>query len=734
MKHHVKPPGDHGIFKYRAAILGCPSQPDVAWSKANLLRLQELGFNTTQLNIAWGGRPADEPLNLEDLVSLPSARLEALQQPDLPARSVPERRGERREQLAQRIAMAKEAGLRTLFHFGAPYNAQYGNEHDLNGRQLRSLLDQETTLYYTELLAAFAADFAGVDDILVYTYDQDAWLTSEFGSCWRTRGHDLASRVVPFLEKLAQSWAGLSPEGLLWWSPWELSAGQVYRCVTNLRAPNIGLDLHPNVAETMLTLPVDRWLRNTVQLAGEKGIPVMVESFLSSTSEETEPYQYLMHPHATVRQVKSLAALPSVVGLKEYYGLDPSKWDPNLEAASRAMMDPAAADEDLIIPEIARQAGDAAEPLAKAWRLFSTAQEFFPWDLSWWVRELGTADVSHSLDAAGLRGAQVPTPSWESTRRAIFMKNNDDPPHPWMLEDVQIRWEFSEKYFTEGLGHLREAILRATPAMREVLGNTLRDTEHMLRRIKAYRFHCRQTNIVGMMRQFKADGRAIPDSLVVELRELLQADLENQQAADAGGAVAALQGAAWIWDAPHTGKNTKPWAPRFFRKRFEIPAGENPVAADLVCTTSDRWVRLSVNGRPVENFGSGPPPYKTSIGHLLRRGSNEITLRMIKAGSLYENPACCCAVAMEQEDGSEWLGSDETWESSRVADFSAPTPAVVVGRYGDLPLRQQGSGDGGVRISEALRIFERDFELFLDRYFQVVPDKKSHGLFSVTSC
>jgi hypothetical protein len=49
-------------------------------------------------------------------------------------------------------------------------------------------------------------------------------------------------------------------------------------------------------------------------------------------------------------------------------------------------------------------------------------------------------------------------------------------------------------------------------------------------------------------------------------------------------------------------------------------------------------------------------------------------------------------------------------------------------------LRQQGAGDGGVRISEALRIFERDFELFLDRYFQVVPDKKSHGLFSVTSC
>jgi hypothetical protein len=53
---------------------------------------------------------------------------------------------------------------------------------------------------------------------------------------------------------------------------------------------------------------------------------------------------------------------------------------------------------------------------------------------------------------------------------------------------------------------------------------------------------------------------------------------------------------------------------------------------------------------------------------------------------------------------------------------------------GEPPLRQQGAGDGGARISEALRIFDSDFGLFLEKYFQVVPDMKSHGLFSVTSC
>ncbi|HUW81186.1 MAG TPA: hypothetical protein VMZ31_00150 [Phycisphaerae bacterium] len=41
----------------------------VDWSAENIARLKTLGFNTVQLNVAWGNRPGDEPLNIE--VSLP---------------------------------------------------------------------------------------------------------------------------------------------------------------------------------------------------------------------------------------------------------------------------------------------------------------------------------------------------------------------------------------------------------------------------------------------------------------------------------------------------------------------------------------------------------------------------------------------------------------------------------------------------------------------------------------
>ena len=72
------------------------------------------------------------------------------------------------------------------------------------------------------------------------------------------------------------------------------------------------------------------------------------------------------------------------------------------------------------------------------WRLTSEAMELFPWDTSWFIREIGKCDPSHTMNAAFIRGQQCHTPSWESTRSAIFMKTDSRQPDPWMLEDVQI--------------------------------------------------------------------------------------------------------------------------------------------------------------------------------------------------------------------------------------------------------------------------------------------------------
>ena len=56
-----------GGFKYFVGIVGNPSVPEISWSDEELEQIKALGVNVVQLSIAWGHKPADEVLNLEDL-------------------------------------------------------------------------------------------------------------------------------------------------------------------------------------------------------------------------------------------------------------------------------------------------------------------------------------------------------------------------------------------------------------------------------------------------------------------------------------------------------------------------------------------------------------------------------------------------------------------------------------------------------------------------------------------
>ena len=49
-------------LEYKVGFLGVPDNPEVAWNDENMQKMKDLGFNTIQLNIAWGYRPNDERL------------------------------------------------------------------------------------------------------------------------------------------------------------------------------------------------------------------------------------------------------------------------------------------------------------------------------------------------------------------------------------------------------------------------------------------------------------------------------------------------------------------------------------------------------------------------------------------------------------------------------------------------------------------------------------------------
>ncbi len=526
---------DHPL-QYKVGFLGIPYSVEgemhvpVEWNEANLDKLKQLGFNMVQINVAWGSRPGDEPLNIEDVVELPPD-IQALYPQPVPLRSKPspESREQRRSDLRHRIELCRKAGLRTLFHFGAPYNAhsRYGDAPP------NCISDPKVSQRYIFLLEIFTREFPGVDDILVYTYDQDAWLCSEFGPCPRCTGVPLHERLVPFLDQLSAAWQRLSPKGRFWWEPWELSAGQSLECVEHVNSEGFGLMLHCNTAEVMAALPVDRWFKNMCSLASKRGIPVVGEYFLGGASEELEPFVNLSHPLVTLRGLKALASVPGISGIKEYYGLAPDREDPNLRMTGLFFRNPQIAESEAL-QLLAEPYGKAKGDIIRFWQLTSEGMELFPWETSWLIREVGRSRPDHSLSAAILRGMNVPTPSWRSTRHSIYMRIEPAaPPDPWMLEDVQLRCELAAKTMEQALetgNKIRDNIPQSLQGRFDLNQDEL---AAFRRRAMAYAYHLRETNLAFLMRNAIERGQPVPDEMTTELLMVMKNDLINFEAGQA---------------------------------------------------------------------------------------------------------------------------------------------------------------------------------------------------------
>ena len=164
-----------GGFKYFVGIVGNPSVPDISWSDEELDQIKALGVNMVQLSIAWGGKPANEVINLEDLDP------------------------EQRAKFAFRIKQANKHGLRTIAQFGIPKLISPGP------LQPACIMDPAVQQKYVHLLTDFMTSFPEVDDVLVYTFDQQAWLCSEFGPCPRCSGVPLDDRLPQFLNLLNET-------------------------------------------------------------------------------------------------------------------------------------------------------------------------------------------------------------------------------------------------------------------------------------------------------------------------------------------------------------------------------------------------------------------------------------------------------------------------------------------------------------------------------------------------
>jgi hypothetical protein len=514
-------------LEYKVGILGAPDHPSVEWSDSTLEKMKQLGFNTLQLNIAWGSRPNDEPLNLEDVVEVPKHYQLPIDKMLNKTLHSPQRIKMRSERIWQRIIMCKKYGFRSIFQFGAPFAGHPRHEKE---PLPQSISDTTTVNRYITLVKEFHKKFPGVNDIMMYTYDQDAWLGSEFGPCPKCHGVAVSKRVAGFVNTIAQEWRQMNSNGFLWWEPWELSAGEVYAAIPLLDSSCVGLTIHSNIAEVQIAFPAGRWFKNVLYIAKVKNIPVIAEVWTGCPTEEMEPYTHIPTPLLTLQELRDVYTAGYLAGIKEYYGNVPNVEDPNLRMTGIFFHDISISD-SVAMTELSRPYLNAANGVRKFWELSSEAVAFYPWDVSWHAREVGRSNPIHLMTAATLRGASWETPSWQSSRRTHFMRTDETgEPNFWEREDMQLRFQESASLMIKAIS-IADSIINHVPQTLELeFKESVNELKEFKRLALAYTYHLRETNLADDIRSSIKLGMPENQRLknVSELKEILIKDQANE--------------------------------------------------------------------------------------------------------------------------------------------------------------------------------------------------------------
>jgi hypothetical protein len=306
------------------------------------------------------------------------------------------------------------------------------------------------------------------------------------------------------------------------------------------------------------------------------------------------------------------------------------------------------------------------------------------------------------------------------------MKVDSIQPHPWMMEDVQVRCALAVDRLRTA-ATLGKQILEKIPAKLQVtFRKCIEETEDFACRAMSYVYHLRESNLISILRTCKAEGKPFPPRIIEELSSLFRDDLAMQKEVRARYPHF-LEGVQWIWKAGKSTLQNQPWPTQIISKTFEIPAGFEVEKAWMVASSSERALRMRINGETPEEFGTGAVPYAIDLKPWLVKGTNRLELIALKAGSDYLTAGVCARVEIVSKSGSRLsFESDGSW-------VTEGAEIEIRGVWGDWPWSHQGAGDGGVALAEAMALFESDVNRFLETCYLESPDQASKGHFSITS-
>ena len=160
----------------------------------------------------------------------------------------------------------------------------------------------------------------------------------------------------------------------------------------------------------------------------------------------------------------------------------------------------------------------------------------------------------------------------------------------------------------------------------------------------------------------------------------------------------------WIWFPEGEPAKNAPVAKRYFRKTFEVPAGESIVSGTMWLSVDDQFTAF-VNGRKIGSNRDWQHPRRYNVAPHLKAGRNVLAVEAENLNTTVEpNPAgVLCGLNIHFAGGETMaVFSDASWRCSRkeTAGWAASgyddgnwSPAKVTGKYGDPPWGRLDPGD-----------------------------------------
>lgn len=493
-------------FKYVGGMVGNPDIPNVAWSDEQMQILRDMGMNFAQMNIAWNGRPGNEPLNLEHLDD---------------------------EMLATfryRVDQLNKFGMKGMPHFGLP--RMLASKHVGNITPYMTpacLLEEETTERNWAMMERLMKTCPEIDDYMFYTYDQHAWICSEFGGCPNCAGIPLDERLPAFINEFKRRMATLNPNVTFWWQPWELSLGQITEVLYKLEPGNIGLMVNTAGSESYFNNLDNYWIRGIGAIAAELNIPIIGEIQSAGSGVAGVPLQRVSCPSLVKRQIDIVRKLPTFVGIKEHYGYAFEKYSSNMIFLTEYLRDPDA-DTDTLLERTALHYGKkCVKELVEAWKISEVATDFIPFEFVYLYSNICGYSPKHNFDVPMVQGVHADTPAWESDRRAYFLITHDIQYHPWALENAALKFKQAGFRFKKMVGLLREALAKASDR-KDDLKETIEDMYKVQQACLGQYYWFKESLAAydARIAIFQRDS-AKTERALARFDELMRGDIENQE-------------------------------------------------------------------------------------------------------------------------------------------------------------------------------------------------------------